>query len=171
MKFDCKKTWLLIFMFAKSLLQCFFLLQYFLLLRDHPFKTSANFHDFWPLPPYHRHSSKMLMKGIFDPYVLWPFDHRPLGTPLPPKTCWRLKWMVPSPKLWHISLKARTSNFSLLHRHTCMRAKVENFDLLPIFQWINQWESIKLFSTSNQGISLVHSNNTRYWDRALEIQR
>ena len=20
-------------------------------LRDHPFKTSANFHDFWPLPP------------------------------------------------------------------------------------------------------------------------
>ena len=37
--------------------------------RDHPFKTSANFHDFWPLPPYHRHSSKMLMKGIFDPYV------------------------------------------------------------------------------------------------------
>ena len=21
------------------------------LLRDHPFKTSANFHDFWPLPP------------------------------------------------------------------------------------------------------------------------
>ena len=38
-------------------------------LRDHPFKTSANFDDFWPLPPYHRHSTKMLMKGIFDPYV------------------------------------------------------------------------------------------------------
>ena len=38
--------------------------------RDHPFKTSANFHDFRPLPPYHRHSSKMLMKVIFDPYVL-----------------------------------------------------------------------------------------------------
>ena len=63
-------------------------------LRDHSFKTSANFHDFWPLPPYHRHFSKMLMKGIFDPYVLWPFDYRPMGTPLPPKTCWRLKWMV-----------------------------------------------------------------------------
>ena len=29
-----------------------------------PFKMSANFHNFWPLPPYHRHSSKMLMKGI-----------------------------------------------------------------------------------------------------------
>lgn len=55
-----------------------------ILIRDHPFKTSANFHDFWPLPPYHRHSSKMLMKGIFDPYVLWPFDHRHMGTPLPP---------------------------------------------------------------------------------------
>ena len=35
------------------------------------------------------------MKGIFDPYVLWPLDHRHMGTPLPPKTCWRLKWMVP----------------------------------------------------------------------------
>ena len=39
-------------------------------VRDHPFKTSANFHEFLPLPPYHRQSSKMLMKGIFDPYVL-----------------------------------------------------------------------------------------------------
>ena len=53
-------------------------------LGDRPFKTLANFHNFWPLPPYHRHSSKMLMKGIFDPYVLWPFDHWHLGTPLPP---------------------------------------------------------------------------------------
>ena len=25
---------------------------------------------FDPYPPYHQHSSKMLMKGIFDPYVL-----------------------------------------------------------------------------------------------------
>ena len=62
--------------------------------RDHPFKTSANFHNFWPLPPYHRHSSKMLMKGIFEHYLLWPFDHWHMGTPLPPKTCWRFKWMV-----------------------------------------------------------------------------
>ena len=68
-------------------------------IRDHSFKISANFHDFWPLPPYHRHSSKMLMKGIFDPYVLWPFDHRYMGTPLPPKTCWHLKWMVPYGKV------------------------------------------------------------------------
>ena len=54
--------------------------------RDHLFKTSANFHDFLPLglPPYHRHSSKMLMKGIFDPYVLCPFYHQHMGTPLPP---------------------------------------------------------------------------------------
>ena len=35
------------------------------MLGDHPFKTSANFHNFWPLPPYHRHYSKMLMKGFF----------------------------------------------------------------------------------------------------------
>ena len=53
-------------------------------VRDHPFKTSANFHDFWPLPPYHRHFSKMLMKGIFYPYVLWPFYHRHMETPYPP---------------------------------------------------------------------------------------
>ena len=52
--------------------------------RDHSFKTSAIFHDFWPLSPYHRHSSKMLMKGIFAPSVLWPFVHRHMGTPLPP---------------------------------------------------------------------------------------
>ena len=37
--------------------------------RDHTFKTSANFHNFLPLPPYHRHSSNILMKGIFYPYV------------------------------------------------------------------------------------------------------
>jgi hypothetical protein len=54
--------------------------------------------NFWPLPPYHRHSSKMLMKGIFDPYVLWLLDHWHMGIPLPPppKTCWRLKWTVPN---------------------------------------------------------------------------
>ena len=53
-------------------------------IRDPPFKTSATFQDFWPLSPYHRHSSKKLMKGIFDPHVLWPFDHWNMGTPLPP---------------------------------------------------------------------------------------
>ena len=63
-------------------------------VEDHPYKTSANFHNFWPLPPYHRHSSKMLMKGISDPYILWPFDHWHMGKPLPPKTCWCLIWMV-----------------------------------------------------------------------------
>ncbi len=56
----------------------------FISFRDHPFKTSANFRDFWPLPPYHRHFSKMLMKGIFYPYVLWPFAPRPMGKPPPP---------------------------------------------------------------------------------------
>ena len=57
-----------------------------------------------PLPPYHQHSSKMLMKGIFDPYVLWPFDHRHMGTPLPPKTCWCLKWMVPNLIMSHAEI-------------------------------------------------------------------
>ena len=44
---------------------------------DHPFKTSANFHDFWPLPPYHRHSSKILMKGflILCTVTFWPSAH------------------------------------------------------------------------------------------------
>ena len=35
------------------------------LTRDHPFKTSVNFHDFWPLHPYHQHSSKCLWRGFF----------------------------------------------------------------------------------------------------------
>ena len=65
-------------------------------IRDHPVKTSAYFHNFWPLPPYYQHSSTMIMKGIFTPYVLWSFDHWHMGTTLPPpKTRWRLKWMVP----------------------------------------------------------------------------
>ena len=34
------------------------------------------------------------------PYVLWPFDHQHMVTPLPPKTCWRLKWMVPYVLVW-----------------------------------------------------------------------
>ena len=51
---------------------------------------SAKFHS------YHWHSRKMLMKGIFDPYVPWPFDHWHMGTPLPPKICWRLKCIVPN---------------------------------------------------------------------------
>ena len=37
----------------------------------------------------------LLMKDIFDHYVLWPLDHWHMGISLPPKTCWRLKWMVP----------------------------------------------------------------------------
>ena len=52
-------------------------------IRDHPFETSANCHDFLPQPPYNRHFSKMLMKGIFDPYVLWPFEHWHMRTSSP----------------------------------------------------------------------------------------
>ena len=88
------KYWLLVSFYFAELCKVWGRLDN-IFIRDHSFKTSVNFHDFWPLPPYHQHSSKMLMKGIFDPYVLWPFDHRHMGTPLPPKTCWRLKWMVP----------------------------------------------------------------------------
>ena len=68
---------------------------------DHSFKTSDNFRDFWPLHPYHWHSSKMLMKGIFDPYVLWPFNHRHMGIPPHPKICWRLKWMLMVHSAWN----------------------------------------------------------------------
>ena len=67
---------------AKSLWSHCMLISWFGLW-DHSFKTSANFYGFWPLPPYHRHSRKMLMKGIFNPYVQWPLDHRQMGTPLP----------------------------------------------------------------------------------------
>ena len=59
-------------------------------ITDHSFKTSANFHDFCFLPPYHRHSSKMLMNEIFDPYLLMHFDLLTIGIwgyPSPPKTC------------------------------------------------------------------------------------
>ena len=80
-------------------------------LREHSLKTSANFHHFWPLPPYHRNSRKMLMKWIFDPYVLWPFDHRHMGTPLPPKTCWRLKWKVPYVNLCNLFWLLQMKNF------------------------------------------------------------
>ena len=79
---------------------------------DHQFKTTAIFHDLWPLPPYHQHCSKMLMKGIFDPYVLWPFDHRHMRTPLHPKTCWRLKWMVPCNAVKVHSLQFRRENLT-----------------------------------------------------------
>ena len=54
---------------------------YSLTERDHPFKTSANFHDFWPLPPFA--FLQNFMKEIFDPYILWPFDRWHMGHPSP----------------------------------------------------------------------------------------
>ena len=48
-------------------------------LRDHPFKTSANFHNFWPLPPH---------VGKFGRFL----------TP-PPLKNRSLKWMVPNVEL------------------------------------------------------------------------
>ena len=91
--------------------------------RDHPFKPSANFHDFWPLPPYLQHFSKMLMKGIFDPYVLWPFDHWHTVTPLP-KTCWPLKWMVSLDLvflrwIWHHNIMCANNWFFIFKKTFC----------------------------------------------------
>ena len=51
---------------------------------DHPFKTSANFHDFWPLPP---------SVGSF--FYYYPSANLANFWPLPPKKCRRLKWVVP----------------------------------------------------------------------------
>ena len=41
------------------------------LKREHPFKTSANFHDFFPLPPYRRQLFTTIRRQIwpiFDPF-------------------------------------------------------------------------------------------------------
>ena len=62
-------------------------------VRDHPLKTSANFHDFWPLPPYRRQFFTTIRRQI-----------REIFNPSPPKRCRRLKWMVPY-RLW--SFKTR----------------------------------------------------------------
>ena len=69
--------------------------EYKSLVRDHSFKTSANFHDFWPLPPTIGIRAKCLWRGFL---ILMYCDLLTIGTwghPSPPKTCWRLKWMVP----------------------------------------------------------------------------
>ena len=53
-------------------------------IRDHPFKTLANFHKFLtptPLPSAVFSTIRRQIWQIFDPS--------------PPKTCRRLKWMVP----------------------------------------------------------------------------
>ena len=55
------------------------------MFKDHSFKTLANFSNFWPLPPYHQHSSKILMKGIFDLYVHCTFGLSAHGDTLPPR--------------------------------------------------------------------------------------
>ena len=57
---------------------------------DHPFKTSANFHDFWLLPPTVG-SFLLLSIGKFGQFLTSP----------PPKKCRRLTWMVPIALLRH----------------------------------------------------------------------
>ena len=58
------------------------------IIRDHPFKTSANFHDFWPLPPCPTTISvraKCLWRGFL---ILMYFDLWTIGTwghPSPPR--------------------------------------------------------------------------------------
>ena len=52
--------------------------------RDHPFKTSAKFHDFWPLPPSRWQIFTTIHRQIWQ-----------IFEPPPPKNCRRLKWMVP----------------------------------------------------------------------------
>ena len=62
-------------------------------IRDHPFKSSENFHDFWPLPPSPPTigiPAKCLWRGFL---ILMYCDLLTIGTwghPSPPKTCWRL---------------------------------------------------------------------------------
>ena len=68
------------------------------LIWDHSLKTSANFHDFWPLPPTIDIPSKCLWRGFL---ILMFCDLWTIGTwghPSLSKACWRLKWMVPFSK-------------------------------------------------------------------------
>ena len=64
-------------------------------MRDHPFKMLANFHDFWPLPPYHRQFFTTIRRQIWQI-----FDTSP------PKQCRRLKWMVPKMMMQNIASKS-----------------------------------------------------------------
>ena len=57
---------------------------------DHPFKTLANFHTFWPLSPYCWHFFSIVCRQIWQ-----------IFDPSPPKVCRRLKWMVPYFVNWH----------------------------------------------------------------------
>ena len=61
---------------------------------DHPFKTSANFHNFYPYPlpsAFHQNAYEGDFWSVCT-VTFWPSAH---GDTSPPKTCWRLKWMVP----------------------------------------------------------------------------
>ena len=67
------------------------------MIRDHPFKTSGNFHYFWPLPPS---VASFLLPSVskLDRFLT-----------LPSTNCWRLTWMVPKMN-WE---KKLLHNFSL----------------------------------------------------------
>ena len=41
----------------------------FIIIRDHPFKTSANFYDFWPLPPSRLRFFNTVRRQIFP--IFW----------------------------------------------------------------------------------------------------
>ena len=65
-------------------------------LRDHSFKTSANFHYFLPLPPTIGIPEKCLWRGFLTLMCSELLTIGTWGHPSPPKACWRLKWMVPN---------------------------------------------------------------------------
>ena len=78
---------------------------YLLYIRDHPFKTSANFSRFLtptPLP------SAVLYYYLSANLVnFWP---------LPPKTCRRLKWMVPYLISKRYAYLVKAKNFQVTYR-------------------------------------------------------
>ena len=56
-------------------------------IRDHSFKMSANFHDFWPLPPTIAIPAKCLWRGFLILVYCDLLTISIWGHPSPPKTC------------------------------------------------------------------------------------
>ena len=76
---------------------------------DHSFMTSANFPDFWPsllsttvcIPAKKNLEKKALqMSASLRPLPPSSRQTSAMGTPLLPRKCWRLKWMVPFIDFW-----------------------------------------------------------------------
>ena len=68
-------------------------------------------------------------KGDFWSLCTVTFDHRPMVTPLPPKTCWRLKWMVPVILTHFFTIRIKSEmRFSIKFEWKNMDGPFDNLD-------------------------------------------